>query len=94
MKNRILDFFIYIFRSQGNAWEIDNVTFEHTLQRMWPSLIKNPWYQEVYDDALQIVWNNIKIKNHIIEHLLENNYQFSLRTVIRNTLNKLVENIN
>ncbi len=100
----MLNIFINIFKKKWNTWEIDNEIFESYLQEI-KSISNNSkggiesvllWehvLSRVYDETIEIIWEKVKLRDHVINYLLQHSYQFSPRTVIANTAEKLFGNL-
>lgn len=100
MLNTLID----IFKENWNTREIDNKVFEENILAI-KSVSKNSngglawvllWEHvlaRVYDETIEVVWDKVKLRDYVIQHLLKYNYQRSPRTVVARISKNLLNNL-
>lgn len=85
-----LDLFIEIFKKNGNDWEMNKEVFEKAIDKRGIDREGLLWYTYVYNDALEVIDDKIRIREYIVEELIKYSYQFSSKNVVKQAKKGLV----
>jgi thioredoxin-related protein len=84
-KDNMLKSLVIIFRKNGNCWNMKKDLFDQIVIK--ENLKESLYFDRIYAEVLEIDGDFIHFSQYVADYLLENNWKFSFRNLLKRLRN-------